>query len=128
MRICLAAAAVVASLVASSSATAGVAPSGIRGVLRLSHGCPGPVREGDGRRCEFAGAGVLIRVLRPGGSAALRATRTDAAGRFSIVLPAGHYVLRADVPAAKPQLTAVSVHTASWTTVTLRYLIPPYMV
>src|SRR5690349_3889046 len=127
MRTCLWAAAVVASLVASS-ATAGVAASGIRGVLRLSHGCPGPVREGDGRRCDFAGAGVLIRVLRPGGSGVVGSTRTDSAGRFSIVLPAGRYVLRADIPTAKQQPTAVSVHTASWTTVTLRYLIPPYMV
>jgi hypothetical protein len=128
MRTSLAVAPLVASLVAASSAPAGSAVSGIRGVLRLSHGCPGPVREGDGRRCDFAGAGVVIRVLRPGGIAALRSTQTDTAGRFSIVLPAGRYVLRADVPAAKPQFTAVSVHTASWTTVTLWYLIPPYMV
>jgi hypothetical protein len=128
MRRYVAVVAVVVSLIAASSAQAGAAVSGIRGVLRLSHGCPGPVREGDGRRCDFAGAGVVIRVFRPGAIAALRSTRTDTAGRFSIVLPAGRYVLRADLPAAKPQSTPVSVRSESWTTVTLRYLIPPYMV
>lgn len=127
MRTSVAVVAVVVSLVAASGAPAWAAVSGVRGVLRLSHGCPGPVREGDGRRCDFAGAGVVIRVLRPGGVAALGSTRTDAAGRFSIVLPAGRYVLRVDVPDEKPRDAAVSVHTASWTTVTLRYLIPPYM-
>ena len=109
-------------------ALAGTPSSGIYGVLRLSHGCPGPARVGDTRRCDFPGAGVLVRVFRPTATVAIKSVRTDRAGRFSVALAAGRYLLRVDVPSAKEQPTPVSVRASGWTAVTLRYLIPPYMV
>jgi hypothetical protein len=124
----LAAAAVVACLFVGSGALAGTPSSGIHGVLRLSHGCPGPARVGDTRRCDFPGAGVLVRVFRPTATVAFRSLRTDNAGRFSVALAAGRYLLRVDVPFAKVQPTPVSVSASGWTVITLRYLIPPYMV
>jgi hypothetical protein len=105
----------------------GRAASGVRGVLRLSHGCPGPVREGDTRRCDFAGAGIVVRAFRPAASAAVAADRTDRSGRFAIALPAGLYLLRAEVPKTRDQPLRVRVQPAKWTLVTLRYLVPPYM-
>jgi hypothetical protein len=124
----LAAAAVMTGLFVGPGARAGMPSSGIHGVLRLSHGCPGPVRVGDTRRCDFPGAGIVVRVFRPAATVAFRSVRTDGAGRFSVALPAGRYMLRADVPLVREQPTPVSVRTGGWTAVTLRYLIPPYMV
>jgi hypothetical protein len=124
----LAAAAVVSCLFVGSGALAGTPSSGIHGVLRLSHGCPGPARVGDTRRCDFPGAGILVQVFRPTATIAIKSVRTDSAGRFTIALAPGRYLLRADVPLAKQQPAPVSVPASGWTAVTLRYLIPPYMV
>jgi hypothetical protein len=104
----------------------GSGSSGVRGKLRLSHGCPGPVREGDTRRCDFAGAGILIRAFRTSTGPAVAANRTDRNGHFVIALRKGRYLLRAEVT-TKDQPQLVRVRTGSWTVVTLRYLIPPYM-
>jgi hypothetical protein len=105
----------------------GAASSGVRGVLRLSHGCPGPVREGETRHCEFAGAGIVVRAIRSSTGTAVARDRTDRRGRFLIALPPGRYLLQAEVPKAKDQPLPVRVRVASWTVVTLRYLVPPYM-
>ncbi len=105
----------------------GAAAGGVGGVLRLSHGCPGPTTEGDTRRCDFAGSNIVVRAFREGAAAAVGFDRTDGNGRFGIALPPGRYVLRAEVAKAKATQTAVSVRAAAWTSVTLRYLIPPYM-
>jgi hypothetical protein len=124
--------ALLAALVSSLAAivvvgsAAGATGSGIRGALRLSHGCPGPVREGETRRCDFAGAGVLVRVYRSSG-AAIGSTRTDQRGRFAFTLAAGRYVLRVEVPKARTAPVRVLVRSATWTTIMLRYLVPPYM-
>jgi hypothetical protein len=108
-------------------AASGARPSGVRGVLRLSHGCPGPVRPGAGHWCDFAGAKVIIRAFRASGSP-VASTRTNLEGRFVIALPPGRYLLRAEVPKANDQPVRVRVRSAKWTAVTLRYLVPPYMV
>jgi hypothetical protein len=124
------AAAIVATLAlllcALAQAGGATATSGVRGLLRLSHGCPGPVREGDTRRCDYAGAGIFVRAFTLSG-AALAGDRTDARGRFTIALPPGRYLLRAHVPKAKDQPQPVRVRPANWTLITLRYLVPPYM-
>lgn len=101
--------------------------SGVHGLVRLSHGCPGPVREGDTRRCDFAGVGILVRVFRASVVSAVAADRTDRAGRFAIALPPGRYQLLAVVAKARVEPVLVRVGAASWTAVTLRYLVPPYM-
>lgn len=111
-------------------AATGARPSGVRGVLRLSHGCPGPVRPGPGHWCDFAGAGIIIRVFRTSGSA-VTAARTNSDGHFGIALRPGRYLLRAEVPNApnaQNQPVRVRVRSSRWTVVTLRYLVPPYMV
>ena len=108
-------------------AASGKAPSGVRGALRLSHGCPGPVRPGSGHWCDFAGAKIIIRVFRTSGSAVASA-RTNRDGRFVIALRPGRYLLRAEVPNANDPHVRVRVRSARWTVVTLRYLVPPYMV
>lgn len=110
-------------------AASGARPSGVQGVLRLSHGCPGPVRPGPGHRCEFAGVGIIVRVFRSG--KAVATTRTNGDGRFVIALRPGRYLLRAEVPSlpkAKDKPVRVRVRHTRWTAVTLRYLVPPYMV
>ncbi len=118
-----------ASLVALLGAPpgGGATAGGVRGVVRLSHGCPGPLREGDTRRCDFAGVGILVRAFRPGASAPVGSDRTDAKGRFAIALAPGTYLLRPQVPKIDAKPVAVSVRPAAWTTVTLSYLVPPYM-
>jgi hypothetical protein len=111
-------------------AASGARLSGVRGVLRLSHGCPGPVRPGPGHWCDFAGAEVTIRVLRTSGTA-VAAARTNSDGRFTIALRPGRYLMRAvvpNLPKAQNQPVRVRVRSAKWTAVTLRYLVPPYMV
>jgi hypothetical protein len=110
-------------------AASGARPSGVRGVLRLSHGCPGPVRPGPGHWCDFAGAGIIIRVFRASGSA-VTAAKTNSEGRFVFALRPGRYLLRAEVPnlpKAENQPVRVRVRSSRWTAVTLRYLVPPYM-
>ena len=104
---------------------AGAGTSGVQGALRLSHGCPGPIREGETRRCDFAGAGVVVRAYR--GSVAVAADRTDRSGRFVMALAPGRYLLRAVVPDAADQPLAVRVRATGWTLVTLRCLVPPFM-
>lgn len=106
---------------------AGGSSSGVSGLLRLSHGCPGPVREGDARRCDYAGANIVVRAFRAGATAPAGSDRTDAHGRFAIALPPGRYVLQAEVRQAKEHATAVSVTAGAWTAVTVRYLVAPYM-
>src|SRR5262249_7330048 len=125
--------ALLAALVASLAAivvvvgsAAGATGSGIRGALRLSHGCPGPVRESETRPCDFAGAGVLVSVYRSNG-AAMGSARTDQRGGFTFALVAGRYLLRVDVPKAMTAPVRVLVRSAAWTTIMLRYLVPPYM-
>jgi hypothetical protein len=121
--------AVAASLVFVSGtpiAAGGAASPGVRGVVRLSHGCPGPVREGDIGRCDFAAIGVLVRAVQQAGRI-VGGDRTDRRGRFQIVLPAGRYLLRVEVATARDEPITVSVSRSGWTTVTLRYLVPPYM-
>jgi hypothetical protein len=105
---------------------AGAEGSGVRGALRLSHGCPGPVQEGETRRCDFAGVDV-VRVYGSSGGAAIGWTRTDQRGRFAFALAAGRYVLRVEVPKARTEPVPVLVRSATWTTITLRYLVPPCM-
>jgi hypothetical protein len=111
-------------------AASGARLSGVRGALRLSHGCPGPVRPGPGHQCDFAGAEITIRVFRSSGSA-VTAARTNSDGRFVIALRPGRYLLRAEVPnlpQAENQPVRLRIRSARWTAVTLRYLVPPYMV
>jgi hypothetical protein len=118
----------VAAAAIAVAATAGKPPaSGVRGVLRLSHGCPGPARADEKRRCDFAGANVVIRAYGSATYALAGADRTDAAGRFEIALPPGRYLVQPDLPAAKSKPEVVSVRRGAWATITLRYLIPPYM-
>ncbi len=105
----------------------GGASSGVKGVLRLSHGCPGPARVGDTRRCDFAGTNVAVDAFAVGANSPIGRDRTDERGRFTITLQPGRYILRAEVPKTKEQERSVSVRAAQWTAVTLRYLVPPYM-
>ena len=104
----------------------GAERAGVRGELRLSHGCPGPVREGEKRRCDFAGTRILVRAYHAGSGRLAASDRTDARGRFAIALAPGRYLLRADVK-TKDEPTPVSVQAGQWSEVTLRLLIPPYM-
>jgi hypothetical protein len=116
-----------AMLAAVFSQPATGAEGGVRGVLRLSHGCPGPVREGDERDCSFPAAGVLVRAFARGTTVVAGADRTDRHGRFSIALAPGRYLLRVTVPNARTEPKPVAVRAAAWTTVRLRYLVPPFM-
>jgi len=70
---------------------------------------------------------VLVRVFRGSTSAAIAAGLTDRNGRLVIPLPPGRYLLRAEVSRAKDQPRAIRIRPATWTVVTLRYLVPPYM-
>jgi hypothetical protein len=118
------------AMLLGSLAASAARPSGVRGVLRLSHGCPGPVRPGPGHRCDFAGNEIIVRVFRTSG-AAVATARTNNNGRFVIGLRPGRYLLRAEVPnlpKTENQPVRVRVRSARWTPVTLHYLVPPYMV
>jgi len=46
---------------------------------------------------------------------------------LAIALLRGPYLLRAEVPRAKDRPLAIRIRPATWTVVTLRYLVPPSM-
>lgn len=98
-------------------------------MVLLSHGCPGPVRPAaPPRRCAFPGAGVVVRVFRRGAVVPIRSLRTDTRGRFAFRLPAGAYVLRVVVARVREEKpTTVVVRQAAWTSLSLYYLVSPYM-
>jgi hypothetical protein len=101
--------------------------SGVRGVLRLTHGCRGTERERLNRHCEFAGPRILVSAfLNFSGGVRVATVRSSHDGHFALALAPGRYLLRADVPEAVDQPLLVSVRPKRWTTVTLRYLVPPY--
>jgi hypothetical protein len=100
--------------------------SGVRGIVLVSHGCPGPIRLGQ-QPCGFPRAGVVVRIFRGNAVAPIHSGRTDRHGRFAFPLAAGRYVLRVELKLAKPRTTAFTVKAASWTKLSLSYLIPPYM-
>lgn len=99
--------------------------SGVQGVVLVSHGCPGPIHLGQTQRCGHPDPGVLIRVFRGGSVAPIRSGRTDKDGRFDFPLAAGSYVLRVELKQEKTK--AFVVQTASWTKLSLYYLVPPFM-
>jgi hypothetical protein len=100
--------------------------TGIRGVVRLSHGCPGPAREGEMRRCDFPGVDILVRVYAA--NRVVASTRTDRRGRFALPLRPGSYSVAAVVAnALSARPAAVRVRAAHWSVVTLRYLLAPLM-
>jgi hypothetical protein len=73
---------------------------------------------------------MTIRVFRTSGRPVATA-RTNSDGRFTIALRPGRYLLRAvvpNLPTVQNHPVRVRVRSAKWTAVTLRYLVPPYMV
>jgi hypothetical protein len=128
MRRMLATAGVVATVIVatvgerSSDATPS---SGVRGVLVLSHGCPGPVSVEHPRHCGYPGAGIRVRVFQGHASAPLRSGRTDANGHFAFALRPGRYVVHVELQQEKSATFAVRF--GRWTKLSLRYLVPPLM-
>src|SRR5947208_2307746 len=112
-------------LVTGLAVLAGLAPAAaaapatgvLAGRTQISFGCPGPVREG-GPGCNpwrpFANARLAV---------AGRVVRSDAAGRFSLRLSPGRYVVRT---LAMPHTTGatrlvVAVRAGATTRIVLRY-------
>lgn len=103
--------------------TGGGTGSGVRGVLVVSRGGP-VVREG--REWPAFPLRGMVEVLRKGPEEAVVArTESDEAGRFSVPLPPGEYVVRArnltgaPVPTAWP--LAVRVEAGAVTEVTIDF-------
>jgi Carboxypeptidase regulatory-like domain len=116
----------VAAGLAVAPAAGATSHPGIRGQVRLSHGCPGPAREGDMRRCDFPGAHVLVRVYAA--KQVVASARTNADGRFTFALAPGSYSVAAVVKnALHTRPVTVRVRTDHWTSITLRYLVAPLM-
>src|SRR4051812_32938334 len=95
----------------------------LAGRTQISFGCPGPIRE-DEPGCDpwrpFAKARVTVGT---------RALRSDAAGRFSVRLPPGRYVVHGlPQPNARGTSVVVSVRAGATTRVVLRFEGFPKMV
>lgn len=90
IRACAFAAAVL-SLTSSAWVHANPPPTGVSGSVSVSPARPGPQREGERAASALQGAAVQLRDAQD--NVVARAT-TDAQGQFSMLAPAGDYVVR----------------------------------
>jgi hypothetical protein len=84
-------------LLSAAPPSAADAPGGLAGQVLARPACPGVEREGPA--CAPAPAAASMTVLSDNGEVVTR-FQTGDDGRFAVELPAGHYVLRPELPGA----------------------------